>query len=115
MKTIEQITTEPLQKQTIVLDDGSTVSFVIAYVPMQYGWFFREIIYKSFKVTNIRVTNSPNILHQFKNQIPFGIACFSEENREPFLQEDFSSGTSKLYLLSLEETQDYAEYLSGQV
>ncbi len=81
--------------------------------PMQQGWFINEIAWNNFVCRGIRITNSPNILHQFKNQIPFGLACYSVANREPSLQEDFSSGASKLYILTEDEVAAYAEYLTN--
>lgn len=51
------------------------------------------------------------MLLQFKNQIPFGIACYSTNNREPSLQEDFSSGTSQLFILDQAEVKEYFTFL----
>jgi hypothetical protein len=50
-------------------------------------------------------------MHQWQNLIPFGIACFSTNNREPSLLEDFSSGASRLFLLSEAEVEEFQEYL----
>ena len=80
---------------------------------MQYGWFITSLVYGSFTLNGIRISNSPNILNQFRNQIPFGLACYSTNNREPMLQYDFSSGASILYILDQAETQEYADILSG--
>jgi len=79
---------------------------------MQFGWFIEELIYGKLTIKSIRVCNSPNILAQFKNKIPFGIACFSSENREPSQQNDFISGASNLYVLSAAEVLEYEEFLS---
>lgn len=93
---------------------------------MQAGWFVQSLIYAAntasygppsdytgpFTINELRVTNSPNMLNQFRNQIPFGLACFSTQDREPTQQQDFSSGASKLYLLSQEEVTLYAELLA---
>lgn len=113
MFLVQQITQDPLQQQTLVLSDGTSLTLTIYFRPMQYGWFINELTYKNFVVHGIRITNSPNILYQFQNQIPFGLGCFSSANREPTQQQDFSSGASKLYLLSAEECVQYAEFLKG--
>lgn len=97
----------------MVLDDGTSFTYTLYFVPMQSGWFFTEITYgASFTLRNIRITNSVNMLNQWRNIIPFGIACISTANREPSLQQDFSSGASKLYLLTQDECQQYAEILA---
>lgn len=111
MYLIQQITEDPLQNQTLILPDGSSLSLTIYFVPMQYGWFITSLTYKDFAIQGLRITNSPNILYQFQNQIPFGLACFSTQNREPTQQQDFSSGASLLYILSQEECQQYAELI----
>lgn len=112
MNLINQITSDTRQRQIIPIVDGSTFEIAIYFMPMQKGWFIEELIYGDFKITCMRIVNSPNILHQFKNQLPFGLACISNEDREPSLQEDFSSGASNLYVLSKTEVEQYEEYLS---
>ena len=112
---IQEITNDSKQKHNLILEDGSSVDLTIHFSPMQYGWFITELTYGNFTLNGLRITNSPNMLHQFRNQIPFGLACFSDADREPALQQDFSSGASKLYILSQAEVELYTEYLSGQV
>lgn len=116
MNQIQQITSDPLQSQTIALPDGSQLTFTLYFIPLQLGWFITNLIYNTanttFQLNGLRVCNSPNMLHQFLNQIPFGIACISANSREPSLIQDFSSGASNLYLLSKAECENYAEFLA---
>lgn len=112
MLLIQQISNDPLQKQTIVLDDGTTFEITLYFRPLQLGWFIEKLVYKDFVLTGVRVCNLPNILKQFKSQIPFGIACFSTGDREPSQLEDFSSGNSNLYVLTTDEVLDYEAFLS---
>lgn len=115
VQIIQKITTDALQKQTFVLPDGTKIVTTIAFIPMQYGWFIRDMSYADFELKNIRITNSPNMLHQFRNQIPFGIACISTNDREPSQQQDFSSAASILYILTADEVNQYTEFLSGKI
>ena len=116
MYQIKQINDSPLQRQTLVLPDGTSFTMTIYYMLQQYAWFIRSLTYgEDFTLNGFKISNSPNMLHQFKNQIPFGIACFTKGNREPTQKEDFSSLTSVLYVLSEAEVEAYSEYLSGQV
>jgi hypothetical protein len=112
MFLIQRVTSNPLQKQVLVLEDGTALSLTLYFRPMQYGWFIENLTYKDFVLNGVRVTNSPNMLNQWRNKLPFGLACFSTANREPSLQEDFSSQASKLYILNAAETAQYAEFLS---
>lgn len=113
MFLIQQITSNPLQKQNLVLQDGSTLSLTIYFRPMQFGWFVNELTYGDFVLRGMRITNSPNMLNQYINKLPFGLACYSTANREPSQQEDFSSGNSKLYILNQAECDEYREFIKS--
>jgi hypothetical protein len=113
MLQIQQITDAPLQNQTLILPDGTSLSLSLYFRPMQFGWFITQLIYNDFVLRELRITNNPNMLYQFKNQIPFGLACFSLQNREPTQQNDFVSGASTLYVLTSEEVAQYAELLQN--
>lgn len=115
MLLIQQISSDPLQQQSPVLPDGSTVTIQLYFRPMQFGWFFNSITWNNFVLKGIRVTNSPDILYQWRNEIPFGIACYTVGNREPTQQQDFSSGASKLYILTQEEVNQYREFLESGI
>lgn len=115
MFLIQNITSAPLQTQTLVLPDSTTVSIEIYFRPMQFGWFLNNITYGDFILNGLRITNNPNMLLQYQNQIPFGIACYSTANREPMLQEDFLSGASQLYILSEAEVKEYYTFLQTGV
>ena len=114
MNLIQQVTSDPFQQQTLVLPDGTSFLLQLYFMPMQYAWIITKLVYQNFTLTGMRVTNSPNILEQYCNQLPFGIACYSTNNREPTQQKDFFSGASKLYVLSaLEVAQVTALYTKG--
>lgn len=115
MFLIQQINSQPRQKLTLILSDGSSFDLTIEYKPLQVGWFITEISYQGFIINGMRITTNPNILYQYKNQIPFGLACFTDGNQEPMLSEDFSSGRSKLYILSAEEVDELTELYRGQI
>lgn len=111
MNLINTLTSYPLQQQTFVLPDGTTFSMSIYYVPMQNGWFITNLTYQSFTVNSIRITNNANMLYQWRNLLPFGLACFSPSQREPSQQQDFVSGASSLYVLTAAEVEAYAAFL----
>ena len=113
MYQIQNLNSNAGQKQKLFLPDGSFMTFSIVFKPMQFGWFIRDLTYGDFNVKNVRVVTSPNILYQFKNVIPFGMACYAEQNREPMFAEDFESGKCNLFILSEEEVEELAEIYSG--
>lgn len=115
MQIIQQITSDAKQKQTFVLPDGTTFDLELSYKTQQIGWFITKLTYLDFTLENMRICTSPNILHQFRNQLPFGIGCFVTDNDEPTQQQDFSSGRASLLLLTQEEVLEFYEVVSGQI
>lgn len=117
MYQIQQVTNAPLQKQTLVLPDGSFLSLSTYFRSMQFGWFIKELSYpltnRDFILKEIRITNSPNMLHQWRNILPFGLGCFTSQEREPTQQDDFLSGACTLYILTAEEVATFASLLSN--
>lgn len=113
MLLIQGITTDTLQRQTITIEDGTSFILTLYFRPMQLGWFIEELSYGDFLLNGTRISVSPNILHQYRNQIPFGLACFSAANREPSLQQDFASLACKLLVLTQAEVINYSEFLKG--
>ena len=114
MFKINQVTSDTLQRQNLVLADGTTLILTLYFMPQQIGWFIRELTYGSVKIQGMRICNNFNILHQYKNKLPFGLACISKSDREPTQIDDFSSGNSILYILSTDEVLEYSRFLSGK-
>ena len=96
MFIIQQITDDPLQQMTLVLQDGSSFTMTLYYISQQEVWFITNLTYNSFTLNGLRITTSPNMLNQFRNQIPFGLACYTVNNREPTQLEDFASANSTI-------------------
>lgn len=113
MLRINRVTNAALQQQTLTLDDGTSFSFTLYYRPLQRGWFITNLTYGDFILAEMRVVNSPNMLNQWRNKLPFGLSCLTAGNREPTLQEDFQSEAAKLYVLTHAEVDEFAEYLTG--
>ena len=67
--------------------------------PQQFGWFM-NLVWGNFSVNNLRLAVGPNILRQFKNQIPFGIAISGVGNIDPLNQTDWVSNNGFFILTS---------------
>lgn len=115
MILIQRLTSDALQESTFVLPDGTSFSFQLQFIPMQYCWVFTNITYGTFILNSLKVSISPNMLFQFQNQIPFGIACFATDNIEPQQQQDFLSGAAQLYVLTQAECKEYNTYIKSGV
>lgn len=113
MVPITNITDYPLQTASYVLPDGSTFTMTLYYIPSQLGWFILKLTYNDFVLTGLRITNNANLLYQYQNVLPFGLACFTASRREPTQQQDFSSGASTLNILSATEAESYTTFVEG--
>jgi hypothetical protein len=114
MYQIQQITADARQKQRFVLYDGSIVTIEIEFKPMQLGWFITSLQYGEFILDGVRICVSPNMLHQYINQLPFGICVTTINNQEPQNQQDFVSGFCTMYFLDKTETQYYLKVTRGE-
>jgi hypothetical protein len=112
MYQISQITSDPSQTQTLTLPDNSIITFSLYYAPQQYCWF-ADVTYNTFELLGLMITASPNMLRQWKNQIPFGLSCNTLLLREPTQQQDFLSNAFQLFILSPEDVQEYEAYLEA--
>lgn len=115
MNLLQSISNQARQEHTIELPDGRTFLFELYYIELQRGWFIENLVFEEFTLKGLRVVNSPNILHQFRNKLPFGISCRTEGGREPQFIDDFNESVSKLYILNQDEVAQFARFLVGQV
>lgn len=112
MYQIQNLTADANQTQNLVLPDGTIVQFSMTYAPQQYCWF-ANIVYGTFILNGLMLSNNPNLLFQWKNILPFGLGCFSTQDREPTQQQDFFANEAQLYVLTIAEVAEYQTYLEG--
>lgn len=114
MYQVQNITDDARQKHNLALPDGTVIQLAFHYAPMQLGWFMDSIIFASqpFTLNGLRICNTPNLLHQYRNQIPFGLGITTIGGREPTQQQDFSSQASRIFILTPEEVETFTDYLS---
>lgn len=105
MRLIENLSADPRQNVKVVLEDGSIVDITLRYFETQRGWFY-DIQYGTFINYNRRLVTSPNMLRQFRDILPFGIACVVNDGKEPVFLDDFSTKRVVVYFLTAEEVLD---------
>jgi hypothetical protein len=116
MLQVQQITTDASQTQTLILQDGSQLQLSLYYSEQQYGWFFDMTYGSTFILDGIRMTVNPNILRQWKNLIPFGMACFATTSpREPTQIADFASGLFQVFILTADDVEAYETFITSGV
>lgn len=99
MNQINVITDNPSQTMILRLETGQSINFDLFYSYNQSGWFF-NLTYGSFIINGKRIVNSPNLLREFRNILPFGLSCTVADKHEPVFIDDFKNGRAVLYTLN---------------
>jgi len=110
MKLLNKITSAARQKFRIIGENGERIDFFLTFMPTQSAWMF-NVSWDDFSLNGAVLTLSPNCLRGFKNNIPFGLACVSDDSIEPSFVDDFSTGRVRLFLLNAEDVQTVEESL----
>ena len=100
MKLIDSLTSDANQVIRVALDDGSKIDLSLSYLQNQSGWFYSIKYGSILTINNKRLVNSPNMLRQFKNFLPFGLACLVTDGFEPVYIDDFTKGRALVYVLN---------------
>ena len=101
MKTITNLSKDYKQAFKYPIKGYSTVSISIEFRENQLAWFL-FLKWGSFSINNSRIAVSNNLLDQFKNIIPFGIAIYGPDNIDPFSLDAWTRGWSFNILNSTE-------------
>lgn len=109
MKRLEGIRATGTQRLTTTASNGDVVVIVLFYNATTQDWKM-DIEWQNFALRGTRVFSSPNLLSQYENIIPFGLAVITNGGGEPFLVNDFSSGRVNMYLLSPEEVKEVQDF-----
>jgi hypothetical protein len=103
---LQGLTDSPNQQYPITLVDGTVATLVLQFWPQQGGWFY-DLTWNgrtpAWQSLGNQLVSSPNILRQYRNNIPFGITVSTIDGLDPSGQEDFVDGTCTLLLLSSAE------------
>ena len=91
--------------------DG-TINLRLHFLPRVQSWYI-DIEFGTFVLNAFRISVCPNILHQYKNRISFGLLVASKTGLDPFLLNDFSSGNATLYLLTSAEVAQIEELITS--
>jgi len=109
MRIIDGLRATGRQRLRMTSDAGEPVEMILYYIPAIQRWKI-DIESNTFILKGMRIDFFPNILHQFRNRIKFGLAVINTlDSGEPFLINDFSSGRIQLSLLSEAEVNQIQE------
>jgi hypothetical protein len=99
MTWVDAITNSPNQSITLKTEAGNAVGFNLMYSESQRGWFY-SLTYGTMTFNNRRLVTSVNLLRGFRNILPFGLACTTNDNYEPVFIDDFMKGRARVFILN---------------
>jgi hypothetical protein len=112
MNLIDNLSNDANQLVTLVLEDGTSVSMSLQYMPTIQRWA-AGFTYGNFSATGLNLCIHPNLLRSWRNVIPFGIACNTIDGADPLYIDDFASGRASIYLLTAAEVADFETEIIG--
>lgn len=101
MVLIDNLSDSADQITAIQLTDGSVGTLELIFQGSTSRWIFNctHASFPNGALNGQMLCVHPNILRNFKNLIPFGIACISNNGNDPVNLEDFANGNVSLFIL----------------
>lgn len=105
MITLDGLKATGNQKFRTLASNGDFIEITLYFLSAIQQWSM-DIKWNNFILNGFKVFNSLNILSQYENIIPFGIAIIIPDGGEPFIINDFSTKRVQLGILSPEEIEE---------
>ncbi len=104
MNRLDGIRATGTQRLTTFASNGDVITIVLIYQSSTRNWKM-DIDWDSFQLRGQRIYSSPNLLIQYQNIIPFGMAVITNGSGDPFLINDFSSRRADMFILTPAEVE----------
>ena len=112
MNLLNEITDDPKQKMTVVTPQGDEFDFYLEFRETQGLWFC-NIGFKDTVINGLGLVCGQNILRQWKNILPFGLAVGSSDVADPYYIDDFVNSRIQVYVLTEDEVKWVEETIYG--
>lgn len=99
MRLINKINNTASQRMILTGNPNQRIILDVRFLPSMQQWVM-DVEYEDFIAKNLTIVSSPNILRSYKNIIPFGLFCETDNGLDPYRIDDFNNGESRLYLLN---------------
>jgi hypothetical protein len=99
MTQVDNLTNFADQQTVLILEDGSTAAIDLTYNASAERWTM-NVTYGAHIINGIGLCDSPNIIRQWKNVLPFGLAFVTSDQTDPFDINDFATERVKMFLLN---------------
>ena len=103
MKQITRLTDSAQQTFILIGENGEEINFALRYMPTQLSWFFDIDDGNSLTLKGAYLGVGANVLRNFRNNTPIGLAVISTDGFDPRDISDFTDGRVAIYLLNTEE------------
>ncbi len=114
MTQVDNITNVANQTTQLILPDGSILTLQLFYNGSTERWTM-NVSHTLLTVNGINLSCYPNMLREWRNLIPFGLACTTLSGYDPTDINDFTNGNAQLYVLTEAEVKDVEETVFGGV
>ncbi len=95
---IQSLTNFANQITQLQLLDGSIAVMELIYQGATERWVM-NVSYGDVVINGINLCCYPNVLRQWKETLPFGLACVTADQTDPVDINDFATGRAQIYLL----------------
>lgn len=109
---INNLTNFADQITTLQLEDGSTANLELIYQGATERWTM-NLTYGTRTYNGIGMCCYPNLLRPWREILPFGLACTTQDQTDPFDINDFASGRVSLYILTQADVEAVEETIFG--
>lgn len=104
MKQLDRINDQAYQRFFLTGNPGQRITMTLRFLASQSLWVM-DLSLNTVSVNGLQVINSPNLLRQFRNTLPFGISCQTKDGYDPYYVNDFSTKRAALFLLTQAEVE----------
>ena len=113
MKQITEFTEDPNQQHVLIGENGEEITVNLVFIDSQTGWFI-DLQYGDLIINSMRLVTSVNILHSWKNIIPFGLTVATPDKGDPYFIDDFTSGRVGIFLTNSGDRKELEEEFYGE-
>ena len=112
MKQITAFTSDPNQQHILIGENGEEITINLLFVDSQIGWFV-DFQYKDLIINSMRLVTCINILHSWRNIIPFGLAILTQDKGDPYFIDDFTTERVNVFLTNSDDRKALEEEFYG--
>lgn len=100
MYELQNISSEPAQQHTLLLDNGEAV-LNLRFLPAVQVWLL-SVMYEDKKRTGIKLSANVYHLRQYNFPFDFTVLVNDQSGVDPFKVDDFSTGRCSLFFITPE-------------